>query len=213
VIHRDITLGDVPVSERRLNFDHTTDVRIIAILLMCTLALLACEESLPPRVDPDTVLVTALNGLEGTVTITDSVQTSLPGSFFIQLTNVYDEVLQDDVRIAVTVDVWMKDQPQHRVTVQVGRSDLMNGNIIQAGMVTLGPDSSANFLKRWNHRTDNNQPFWEFVRLTRRTTTSGRPYLESDPIRFVGQAHAQLFEHVQPIASQRVEFTFVYWIF
>jgi len=213
VIRLDITSDDAQAWGRKLNSDQSEGLRIVVGILLFLVAFTACDESLPPRADPDAVLVTTLYGLEGPVTINAGEQTSLAGSVFIELRNVHDEVLQDDARIGVTVEVWMKDQPQNRATIQLGRSDLMNGGIIQTGKVTLGPDSAANFLKRWNHRTNIGQPFWEFVRLTPRTTTHGVPYLESDPIPFVGEAAAQVFEHVQATRSQRVVFTFVYWIF
>jgi hypothetical protein len=139
--------------------------------------------------------------------------TSLAGSFLIKLMNEYDEVLQGEARVQVSVSIYYKPNPSLSQTVTYGADDLLNGWLVSSGVLTLGVDTAAVFLRQWSHHTSDGTPFWQFVDLTPRTTAKGEPYLESDPMHFVARASVQVFKNVQPLQTREIEFTLVYDVF
>ena len=134
--------------------------------------------------------------------------------FLLTVKKVYSEVLQDDERIRGDIDVWMRDLPEKRAAVQATKRDLTNGNLVRANLVTLGPDTTAALLKRWEHRVttgaDSGHFFWEYVDSTLKFNTRGEPYYESDPVHFVANARVQIFRNVQAVTVKQFEFTVVY---
>jgi hypothetical protein len=174
---------------------------------------LGCDETLPSRDEPRRALETSAIAVEGTVVIRGGVTDGLIGAFLMKVKNIYSEVLQGDEYIHGDVDVWLRDLQEQRTTVHATRSNLTNPNLVAAGLVTLGPDTTATLLTRWNHNTGGGQPFWNFVRLTPKVTSGGEPYLESDPVHFVATARIQLFKNVQARMIGPFEFTLVYNVF
>jgi hypothetical protein len=151
--------------------------------------------------------------VEGTVVIRGGVADGLNGAFLMNVKNIYSEVLQGEEHVHGDVDVWLRDLPERRTTIKGTKSNLTNPNLVAAGLVTLGPDTTATLLTRWNHSTGEGQPFWSFVRLTPKFTTRGEQYLESDSVHFIATARVQIFKNVQTRIIGPFEFVLVYNIF
>jgi hypothetical protein len=176
--------------------------------------LVSCDETLPPRNEPRQFLVTSAAGVDGTLTYREGVFEGSGGTILMHVRNTYDEVLQEEERIRGDVEVWMRDMPEKRATIHATKANLTNPGLVYAGMVTLGPDTTASLLKRWEHRatvgSDSGHFFWEFVDSTLKVNSRGESYYESAPVHFVGNARVQIFKNVQPVTIRHMEFTVVY---
>lgn len=172
-----------------------------------------CDESLPPREEPQQFLETSALGVSGTMSYRAGNLDGGGGSFIINVKNIYSEVLQDTERVRGDIEIWMRDMPEKRAAVQALKRDLTNPGLVFGNLLTLGPDTTATMLKRWEHRLtsgiDSGRFFWEFVDSTLKFV-HGEPYYESDPVHFVASARVQAFKHVQAVEVRRLEFTVVY---
>ncbi len=173
-----------------------------------------CDEMLPPRDEPERFLVTTAVGLDGIVSYRGGAFDGNGGALLLTVKNVYSEVLQGEERIRGDVDVWMKDMPDKHALVQATKSNLTSPNLVRFNLVTLGPDTSATLLKRWEPRitagSDSGHFFWEYVDSTQKFTALGKPYWESEPVHFVANARIQIFKNVQAVTVKQLEFTVVY---
>jgi len=175
-----------------------------------------CDESLPPRAEPVDVLVASIDNLPGTVTfqINATGPDGIYGAFFLQLKNTYVEVLQESALVKGDIEVWLRDHPAYRAVVHADGRDLMNSWIIRAKIATLGPDSSANFLRQWNHHATDGAPFWAFARFTEgRLPPFGEKYYLSDSVFIVAKARLQIFQPVYPEETPERTFALRYRIF
>jgi hypothetical protein len=173
-----------------------------------------CDEVLPPRDEPQQFLVTTAIGVDGNLTYKGGAFDGNGGALLLTVKNVYSEVLQGEERIRGDVDVWMRDMPDKRAAIQATKSNLTNPNLVRANLVTLGPDTTATLLKRWEPRimvgSDSGHFFWEYVDSTEKFTSHGDRYWESDPVHFVADARVQIFKNVQAVRVKQLEFTVVY---
>jgi hypothetical protein len=174
-----------------------------------------CDESLPPRVEPEDVLVASVDNLAGTVTfqIGATEPDGSNGAFFLQLRNIYDEVLQDSALVRGEIDVRLRDHPEYHTVVIADNRHLLNSWIIRARIATLGPDSTANFLRQWDHRTAGGAPFWQFASFTVGYTPMGEKYYLSDSVYCVASARVQIFKPAHPEGTPEKTFALRYRIF
>jgi len=186
--------------------------RFLPVLLMVGMTI-GCEESLPPRIQPEQFLAATLGVRDTVVTIDGGVATSGSGAFFLGLTNLYEDVLDGPARVVGRVEVWFRDNPSQRTTVVAGVLDVLNSGIIVGNTATLRVDSTMRMFKQWSHKTDSNIPFWEFVRMSPMVTPGGVPYCQSEPVHMVARASIQLFEHTAPELTGEIHFVLVYKVF
>ena len=184
------------------------------LTLLVIFAQFGCDEVLPPRDEPQQFLVTTAIGVDGALIYHGGALDGNGGALLLTAKNVYSEVLQGDERIRGNVDVWMRDFPDKRAAVLATKSNLTNPNLVRANLVTLGPDTTATLLKRWEHQvtagTDSGHFFWQYVDSTEKFTPLGERYWESDPVHFVAEARIQIFKNVQAVKVKEFEFTVVY---
>lgn len=172
-----------------------------------------CDETLPPRGEVKDFLEASYSVFEGHAIFVDTVASGIGGAFDIRIKNKYVEGLQEEERVRIEIDVWMRDQPEHRGVAVATARDLVNSRIVSGRFLTLLPDSAAKILKQWDYQTSDGHRFWEFVDLRQKFTQDGRPYLESDTIRFVASGKAQIFKNVQPEKLPQIEFKLVFQLF
>jgi hypothetical protein len=182
-------------------------------LLAILLSVVSCDESLPPRSEPQQFLQASYSVASGTVVVRNSAIVGLGGTFAIALKNIYSEVLQDAEFARVDLDVWLRDMPDVGCKVTATKNDLTDPFLIVGGQLTLRPNVSATFLKQWDHKTTAGRPFWEFVPSRPRINQRGEEYLESDTLHFVTSGKAQLFKGKAPEVLRQTQFSLVYWIF
>lgn len=210
--------------------------RCLLVLSVAASALMGCDESLPPREPPRTVLQPSLTVTRpGDVILRDSVLQGSGGSFLAAVKNIYDEVLQDSGRIRLELDITLMNPPKnaallaaraglsagpfrartfaHTAHVEANEEYLLNWREYQKGILTLGIDTSAVILRQWDHKTSEGIPFWSLVNLSPAATPGGEPYLMSDTVRYRVEGTVQVFKVVQPQVLPAREVWMVYKIF
>jgi hypothetical protein len=190
----------------------------ITVLLRVAAALLAavvpgCDESLPPRDDPQGYLQANLAVVQGTVTVDLDGRITNAGVFTLTVRNNYNEVLQAGSLLEGEVQVWLRDDPNQRAIVHFDRSDLINWWIAAGGQTTLRPDSPAVFAKQWSHMTIAGEPFWKLVPMTPMVTDHGVPYCQSNPVHLAAEGSVRLFKNIAPVNTAQIAFTLVYNVF
>jgi hypothetical protein len=189
--------------------------RIIGVILVCTM--LSCDESLPPREVPPTVLQGSLTviGAGQMVLIRDSTTTAPrgPGALEVRVVNVYNEVLQDSAGLLARIEIWMKNAPGNRTTVELTESTLASGVVLRGGIATLEPNTPGILSSQWSHRTDDGTPYWDLVPTYPASTRGGEPYCQSDTITFVVRGLARIFKFEAPAVLAEQEVRLCYAVF
>lgn len=186
-----------------------------------------CEESLPPRIHPLSVDLADFFELSaapvpGVVFYQprDSFPQTSSGSLFLSVKNTHDEVFSGHEGIAVDAKYWGTNFPTDTVWVRGDFNNLLNpfnlqGNMfmLENGILTIHPDSSANFLVVWNH---SEQQFWNYANPRFIADPCQNPpcsfRIVSDTIQVNGIASITLFENqVTPLVSDPISFEIHYF--
>lgn len=177
-----------------------------------------CDEALPPRDEPQNVASLGVGFNTTRVLMSWNFDTGRKrvlngtGSFKVELTNLYDDVLQGDAALAGEVEIWLKEKPWARAVVRIGTVDLKNPWVVRNGLVTLLPDSSARFEIPWDHLTDAGRPFYEFAQLTYYRDLNNQGYFEASPLTFGVRARLQVVENLAFIYGPELEIVLSYRI-
>jgi len=176
---------------------------------------LSCDESLPPPEVPRTVLSGTLTVIQAgdIVVVRDGLPIGTMGAIQIDVTNVYDEVLQDSSILEGRVEIWMKDKPDVRAEVLLTDADLVTYRMLRGRYLTIGVDSTMVLLKQWSHHTVTGEAMWDHVRLYPAATTGGEPYCVSDPITFVVRCSLRVFKSSGQIQFPDQEVQLTYHVF
>jgi hypothetical protein len=181
-------------------------------LLACTAVLVSCDESLPPRDDPQNFLSAAFQAPTRVVVI-DSGRVQSGLNLLVTLRNNYTEVFQDVADIRGPVVVFMTARPDARQTLPITSPHLVTSWMLRGGLFTIGVDSAALFGVPWSQVMDGGTEFWRTVPLHLRFSSGGAPYWESDSVRFTAQGSVKVFEKVPGISWPTIQFVIIYQIF
>ncbi len=182
-----------------------------ALILVTCVLMVSCDESLPPREDPQEFLHATLSAEGGIVGVSPDSSIIRGGWLIVRVRNSYAEVLQADAAIEVDVDVWRLDAPEERSIVRMSQQDVAGRWLVRNGQTTLPPDSIALIVKDMNHTTSTGAPFWTLVPLHRRLTKDGY-YCESSAVPFGARATVKLFKSVAPVKTDEVHFDVIYQV-
>jgi hypothetical protein len=186
-----------------------TGIRIV-LVICAALAGWACDESLPPHVDPEVVLVPTMS-LSGPVVTVNGGRVASGGNILLSIRNVYNEVLSEEALVRGSVLLFLREYPDSGRVLEYGEADFVTQGLIVGKTLTLPVQKAAEFVQPWDHKTNGGSLFWELgVRFNRRTTGKGEVYYESDPVHLVVEASMQIFERVQGSRFTRREFTITY---
>ncbi|HUI64608.1 MAG TPA: hypothetical protein VL126_07195 [Bacteroidota bacterium] len=172
-----------------------------------------CQESLPPRVEPQGVLLADVSLLTTTIQFrsTDSSVFGTSGELLMQVENVYSDVLQDTALLQATVNMYLEDQPEAISTVIASYADVMNAfQVLQGQILTLGVDTSAVFVKTSQYRTAAGVPLWNGLPFTHHVLGKAE-WLEAPPKTLVVDAFLQAYQRL-PAIHVRKEFTVIFQI-
>jgi hypothetical protein len=186
-------------------------IRFRTLFVLCAaLAGWGCDESLPPREDPEVVLVPTMS-LSGSVVTVNGGRVASGGNILLSIRNVYDDVLSEKALVRGSVVLFLKERPDSVRILTYGYNDLVTQGLLIGTTFTLPVQKTAEFVQPWDQRTSGGSLFWELgVRFNRRTTSKGEVYYESDPLHLVVEASMQIFERVQASRFARREFTITY---
>jgi hypothetical protein len=178
-----------------------------------------CDESLPPREEPENVIDAKLQidsrihvvRLDSLGVVADLTQASAS----YRVTSNHDEVLSDSADVFCEVEIWVHEFPSYTVTLTGGALNLVGRVQVFSGILYLEPGGQpAHVQMHWNH-WGNGQGVWTlpFVSLTERTNLNGEKYLESQRIWFRAKASGRLWKNMPEEDAPEIHFWHVYRIF
>ena len=183
---------------------------IMASVLLCPIA---CDESLPPRLEDPNTLVFAVK-LEGGTCVIDSTGTYGAGAIDIKCTNTYYEVLQDSEHVTVQLDMWLVEHPEANAHVNFYSEALLDSTLISNGLLTLIPGRPAELYHQWSHKTSFGRYFYSYLHLTLKfNQLKGIYWLESDTATLAMQGTVQFFRKVPAYAVPLTKSRIVYEVY
>jgi len=189
--------------------------RFLAAALI-TLLSPGCDESLPPRGDPQDYLAISMTATPGTVLLREdlSMFSEMPGAFTVGLTNLHDEVLQSTEDISIDITISVQGSSSHGGTTHGDRNQLLTFWMMQnQDQLTIEPDSTAIFFIQWDHA---DLRVWESAGLTFHRQP-GNPvditWFESGPVTIIGNGTARFFKDVAPLTLPESRAVIDYRIF
>jgi hypothetical protein len=174
-----------------------------------------CEETLPPRDDPQGVLQVSFEGAGGTVIMDSlSVLSTFLGGYFVRVTNLHDEVLQAEEEISIDVGFVVEGSSSAGDTIHGDRASIIDPTMIEMGdLLTIEPSETANFFLAVDHVQER---LWEARGLTFHrvpATPSDETWFESQPITLLGEGWAHFFRGVAPVALSEMPLDITYRIY
>jgi hypothetical protein len=136
----------------------------------------------------------------------------------IRVQNDYDEVLQDTMRIAGSIEIWNRLDPAARAQYQLVREIFLEVSpnwVLTHGVLTLEPRGFASLGMSWGHyiRQPVVRPIWCGQALTPHINPSGEVYYVSDRILLGVKAKIQVFKAVALLSTNEVDAEVEYWIY
>jgi len=178
--------------------------------MVAALVSLSCDESLPPRVDPEVVLLPGI-ALSGEVVYVERAQVKRGGTIVLSMRNAYDEVLSEEALVRANLAMSLREYPDSICSLTYGPMDLSTQGMVVGNTLTLRVQEVAQLVRPCDHRTTAGTPFWELgIVFKERLTDKGVTYYESDSLHLVVSATLQLFKRVQAVRLPAKEFTVVY---
>jgi hypothetical protein len=200
---------------------------IVTPLVGVGIIFMGCEEMLPPREDPRTLDPSLV--LEASISVDgglvyfeerDSLSRSTAGTAWIEVRNIYSEVLSGHEGIGISARYWLEGSSHDTVEVYGDRNNLLNSFDDQGGkfmldgdILTLLPDSTAIFLVQWDHVP---YRFWDAAAPRYVRDPCAFPpcaeYVTTDPIGVFCQAEVKLFANqVTGISTASIAFAISYF--
>ncbi len=167
------------------------------LAVQMAMVLPACDEILPPRSDPETVLQMTIGISSEMIDIEEGIATR-GGNIVLFARNIYDEVLSDEALIRAVATIRLGEFPDSSRTLVLGPADISPSRLLVGRTLTLPVNDTITLMQPWDQRTDGGKPFWELgLAFTRRVTDKGEVYYESDPVHLTVLVTLQLFKKVQ----------------
>jgi hypothetical protein len=183
----------------------------LAASIALPLVLTGCDESLPPRNQPVTIIAEHFSPPHDTVRWYRGIDYFAEGSLGVGVTNVHDEVLNGIASLRANVELYLKYSPQARRTFAFSQNDLVKKSMVNRGMLTIEPESVAVMMQRWDMKTDEGKYFWDYDTLYQ-IYTEKYGYLVSPPLVFVMRGTAQAFAEIPLRAVPSIEHTVLFWL-
>lgn len=187
--------------------------RALKGVLLLALFGFGCQESLPPRLEPQGVLRADVSLLTTTIQFSsaDSSVFGSSGELIMQVENVYTDVLQDTALVQATVTMYLKDQPGQVSTLTADDNDIVNYfQVLEGRILTLGVDTSVVMAKVSQYRTGAGVPLWNSLAFTLHQVGKA-VWRESPPQVLVVDALLQAYQRL-PAIHVRKEFIVIFQI-
>jgi hypothetical protein len=171
------------------------------------LANISCNENFPTYEEPKNILVSELSfASNDTISM---VYDGLTQMYFMNdqmvfttsVTNVFDDLLQGAAKVEGKITIQSFSEFPRVLVVQLTRGELRTPPIFQGNMA-LAPSKSAEFSTLWYPKAvDGNMVFAD---LPFTGLNGSKLY---GPVKFQAQSTIQIFERLQPVKSNVLEFT------
>jgi len=181
-----------------------------ALAILSTLLFPACEESLPPRTEPENVLIPGLSMTDVLVRV-EAGRVTRGGNLELSMKNAYDEVLSEKSGVRAYVRVTLQEYPAYTRMLVFDEADIVTPGLITGSTLTLGVNETIRLMQPWDHRLDSTLSFWAAgMTFQRFLTDKGVEYFESSPVHIIVDANLQIFQRVPAVQLPRQVFTIVY---
>jgi len=180
-------------------------------------ALSSCEESLPPRIDPSSILPsdfleTTFSFSAGNVVFAGDTFPAAGGIFWVTAKNLYDEVLQARSDIQLDIDYHLLNFAAPMEQVHGDSNNLINrynfnGKYFmhQKGLLTIEPESTATFIISLDHKGDQ---WWNLGNPSVIPGNNGGIF--TDQMEFSASGTISLFKGYAPVPLDQISGTFLY---
>lgn len=124
---------------------------IVPFIFGCILVIVSCDESLPSRNNPKVIF-------KGDVSFSYIYSINENDfRFYVDVTNVYDETIQDTAKVSGTLEIVLKRDSRYHKTVYLSIVNLVSTLLYDsiANCFTLDPAKKMTFLSLWNLIDDN----------------------------------------------------------
>lgn len=176
--------------------------QLLALIAAAAALLLACEESLPPRVEPENPLV-----LTKMVANQGIYQAGPHMVFVIEISNLYEETFQEEVNVHGKVTVWWERKPEIRTELEVTNSHFVPPTRLTGSVLTLDPGERCALKVYWYLQLDDGSSLLDLLDYSGAVPAGG--LIQSKPERFVVEAEIKLFNQLGYLQSERLGFTFI----
>ena len=188
-------------------------IRILVITISMAFAFGACDESLPPVVEPANILSTSLSLKLGTnhyVVLTGG-ETPLgsDGAIDVTVTNLYNDVLADSEMIQVQTVIYQTSHPERRDTVYGTREDVQDPSMLLGTLLAIPPRKQLEVLTQWSHKFNGDRPFWTAPDSVLIIGVSGKN-ITLYKVTFTVSAHVKIFKTRPTQVIDDQEFTVYY---
>jgi hypothetical protein len=177
----------------------------VATLLLCLILLcqlLSCEESLPPRIEPENTLaitdVIYVQGMYGTGPFME---------FIFTIENLYEETFQEEINIDGMATIWWKIRPDVRITLPIGNQHLVPPSRISGNVLTIDPGAHCALKIYWYLKLADGRSLLDLLDYTGSVAVEG--LVKSKPEIFVMEAEIKLFNQLGYLQSKQITFSFV----
>jgi hypothetical protein len=177
-----------------LRFDPRRALRR-AGLLIAVWTIAGCDESLPPRLADPNAIVVDVKIFSGRITVQGGVPTGNAGVIEASVKNIYTEVLQDTPAVDIRCRIWLAEYPGSVGVAAIDVSSLTKPSLLQGGMLTILPGTSAMFDKHWGYTSAGGAPFWDFLPLKDTADNQG-PYRLSQPVEVIMTDTVRVFREL-----------------
>ncbi len=181
--------------------------RVLTLLLLLAAGLnLSCDESVPAYVQPENILVSTISfDAPETVSVYYDPVPKLYAlndrmNFQVSVKNEFDDLLQGEAKVEGRITVQSFSEAPRLMLVTLTKGELRNPPVFQ-GKIAVAPTKSADFSVLWYPMSvDKKMPF---DGLSFTMIDGERLY---GPIKFQAYAVTQIFERLQPVRSNVLEF-------
>ena len=185
---------------------------------------LSCNDSLPPYIQPANVFRSYVRNISPTA-ISYSYASDLgndisllhvtispPQSFFIDIVNTFDEVLQDQPEVSGALELIDIDMPEVKATIPITVANLSGPQYnTTTNILTLSPGDTLRLRCSWDYKTDDGK--WAFEKafiVEYVSNEGGRTLVTHAPMNFSATARTKLFKSANVITSQKKEFQLLF---
>lgn len=195
-----------------------------ALLILSSLSLYSCNESLPSYTEPKDFLTGSIRSIGQTevqyshADVNDISKTSVsifspPQVFFIDIINTFDETIQDQPEISGTMVLICDAVPNANATINLSQSNISTFQYNPVTkLLTLDPGDTLRLRVSWSYKTDDGK--WGFQKADVESETvdgSGRFMTRAHkPIIYTVTAKVKLFKQVGPLTAKPVEIAVQY---
>ncbi len=200
---------------------------------------LQCDESLPPREQPQNVMSAAASIDATTYTVTYGWVQFARYKYILRpikvdqapvsvtVTNLFDEVLQDSAVVRGNVVIWDIDRPTRRCTLDLRKASISPSPVAPGDVLTVLPHAKVALQTSWNQQSDTlisgSTPPWFFEGVSVASKgiqyyrdnprSSYRSVTTLDPVRLGAQATVQIFAKAGRVVSSIDTVSIVYILY